>query len=246
MRRPSVRTLVLGTLALVGITRVVARSHRVTTGRSVTGGVLMGDVAGYDRASRLLFGTLFRGIAADVARIAPAGAAVLEVGCGPGHLSSRLADQGLNVTGLDLDPAMVERARANAEPAASSRVGPGPTFVVGDAAGLPFADASFDLVVSTFSMHHWSDRAAGLSEIARVLRPGGRVVIWDLKPGSAPFHGRGQDHPGHGDPGHDDPGHDLVSPLGRPSVTPWQWPGPLTFVRRMEFVPDDAHRQDPA
>jgi ubiquinone/menaquinone biosynthesis C-methylase UbiE len=101
-------------------------------------------------------------------------------------LSIRLARQrGLDVTGLDLDPAMVERARANAD-----RLGNGderrPSFLVGDAASLAFPDGSFDLVVSTFSMHHWADPTAGLAEIGRVLRPGaGR---WSGTSGPAPGH----------------------------------------------------------
>ena len=67
--------------------------------------------------------------------------------------------RGFDVTGLDLDPAMIARARANTDPA----VNPGrrqPSFLVGDAAALAFPDGSFDLVVSTLSMHHWADPAA--------------------------------------------------------------------------------------
>ena len=89
------------------------------------------------------------------------------------------------MTGLDLDPAMIARARANAD-----RPGNGdqrrPLFLVGDAASLAFPDGSFDLVISTLSMHHWADPAAGLTEIGRVLRPGGRALIWDLRPGVRP------------------------------------------------------------
>jgi SAM-dependent methyltransferase len=53
-------------------------------------------------------------------------------------------------------------------------------FRVGDVASLPFADASFDAVVSTFSLHHWPDPAKGLEEIYRVLRPGGVARIYDV------------------------------------------------------------------
>jgi len=58
------------------------------------------------------------------------------------------------VTGLDLDPVMIDRARANAERAWPGTAG-SPAFIVGDVASLPFGDGSFDLVVSTLSMHHW-------------------------------------------------------------------------------------------
>ena len=83
-----------------------------------------------------------------VAAAAPAGARVLEVDCGLGHLSLRLArHHGFEMTGLDLDPAMM-RAQANA-----NRPGNGnhrrPSLLVGDVGELAFPDRSFDLVVST-------------------------------------------------------------------------------------------------
>ena len=227
MARLGTGRIVLGALGAIGIVAVVRRTRRVATGRSVAGGVLMGDVGGYDLASRLLFGTLFRGIAADVAANAPSGGQVLEVGCGPGGLSIELArGHGLEVTGLDLDPRMIERATSNADRATAGG-GFRPDFVVGDVAALPFAAGSFDLVVSTFSMHHWADRVTGLAEIARVLRPGGRALIWDLKPGTVPFHPPTQG-PAHGSPD---------SPLGAAPVTPWRWPFHLTLAQRIEFTP---------
>jgi ubiquinone/menaquinone biosynthesis C-methylase UbiE len=148
----------------------VVRHGRGARGRPVPGGILIGDTSVYDTLSRLLLGPFFARIAADVAAAAPHGARVLEVGCGPGHLSLRLARQhGLQVTGLDLDHAMIGRARANA-----ARRGDGqarrPSFLVGDVAALAFPDQSFDLVVSTLSMHHWADPMAGLAEVGRVLR----------------------------------------------------------------------------
>ena len=99
---------------------------------------------------------------------------------------------GLEVTGLDLDLAMIERARANADRRGNTGGGQA-SFLVGDVASLAFPDRSFDLVVSTLSMHHWADPAAGLTEIGRVLRPGGRALIWDLRPGALPFHAHAPD-----------------------------------------------------
>jgi SAM-dependent methyltransferase len=90
---------------------VVCHGRGPTMGRRVPGGILIGDTAAYDTLSRLLLGP-FMGRIADVAAAAP----VPEVGCGLGHLSIRLARQhGLEVTGLDLDPAMISRGRANAD-----------------------------------------------------------------------------------------------------------------------------------
>jgi ubiquinone/menaquinone biosynthesis C-methylase UbiE len=52
---------------------------------------------------------------------------------------------------------------------------------VADVAALPFPDATFDLVVSTLSQHHWADPAAGLNEILRVLRPDAQTWIYDIR-----------------------------------------------------------------
>ena len=63
--------------------------------------------------------------------------------------------------------------------AAASPVAGRVTFVVGDVAALPYPDGSFDLVVSLLSQHHWPDVPAGLRELRRVVRPGGRIWIYD-------------------------------------------------------------------
>jgi len=185
----------------------------------------MPDAGAYDRQSRILFGSLFASIASNIAEAGSPGSRVLEVGCGPGHLSVRMAgEHGLDVTGLDLDPAMVARAGANAKH--SFVPGRRPMFVVGDVAALPFDNASFDLVVSTFSMHHWSDPLAGLTEIERVLRPGGRALIWDLKASFWLFHAHAPD-----------PAEVVhASPLRVISVRPWRWPWRLTLSQRLELA----------
>jgi ubiquinone/menaquinone biosynthesis C-methylase UbiE len=217
----------LATLATAAGVTVARRVRGHVTGRHVRGGILISDPAGYDTHSRILFGWLLKEIAADIAASASSTAKVLEVGCGPGHLSVRLArDHNLDVTGLDLDPAMIERARGNA--ARSSRpAGRVPAFVVADVAALPFDVASFDLVVSTFSMHHWSDPRAGFNEIARVLRRGGRALIWDLKPGLRLFHAHVADPAS------------LVyaSSLRLVSARPWRWPWRFTLSHRLELAP---------
>ena len=123
MVRP--RKLVFLAGAAAAALAVLRHGRRAARGHQAAGGILIGDAAVYDTLSRLLLGPLHRRIAADVAAVAPDGARVLEVGCGPGHLSIRLARQhGLEVTGLDLDPAMITRARANADRPGNRRPAP--------------------------------------------------------------------------------------------------------------------------
>ncbi|HEY4751654.1 MAG TPA: class I SAM-dependent methyltransferase, partial [Candidatus Limnocylindrales bacterium] len=134
------------------------------------GGILMADPGLYETMTGWLLGSFYSGVADDVAAAVPVGARVLDVGCGPGHLVRRLADRGLDVTGIDLDLAMIERARR--------RLGGRARLEAADVASLPFGDGSFDLVVSTLSMHHWADRQSGLAEIARVLKPGASALVF--------------------------------------------------------------------
>jgi SAM-dependent methyltransferase len=117
-------------------------------------------------------------VAAEVA-VAHPGGKLLEVGSGPGRLAVRLAQEpsGVTLTGVDISGAMVERAARRAAGAGlSERV----RFEVGDVAALPHSDEDFDAVVSTLSLHHWSNPASGLAEIHRVLKPGGEARIYDL------------------------------------------------------------------
>lgn len=226
-RPPTWLILLGGAAAAVALGRHLRGAH---SGRRAPGGVLIGDPLLYDLHTRLLLGSFFRGIAADVAAVAPHGARVLEVGCGPGTLSIRLArEHGLDVTGVDLDPAMIRRARANAARAGDG-YGRSPSFLIGDVASLAFPDASFDLAVSTLSMHHWADPRAGLTEIGRVLRPGGRALLWDIRPGVLPFHRRVPD------PVERVPGSSL-RPL---RATPWRWPGRISVTQRIELLRSDG------
>ena len=229
MGRPRRFVILLATAAAA--VAVVRHGRGAATGQRMPGGILIGDAVAYDALiHRLVLGSLFGRIAADVAAVAPDGARVLEVGCGPGRLSILLARRhGLDVTGLDLDPAMIERARVNAARSADGD-GREPSFLVGDVAALAFPDRSFDLVVSTLSMHHWADPTAGLAEIGRVLRPGGRALMWDFRAGRVPLHGHLPDpvEQAHG------------SPLQVVTVTPWPWPWRFRLTQRIELVRADA------
>jgi len=117
-------------------------------------------------------------VASEITAANPSGK-VLEVGSGPGRLAVRLTREApaTTLTGVDISDAMVERAARRAAGAGlSERV----RFEVGDVGALPLADQEFDGVVSTLSLHHWSDPARGLAEIHRVLKPGGEARIYDL------------------------------------------------------------------
>jgi ubiquinone/menaquinone biosynthesis C-methylase UbiE len=114
---------------------------------------------------------------ADLAlSVVPAPARILDVGCGTGYLLRQLADrcpEAVELTGLDPAPAMIAAARAVAT---DDRL----RWLEGTAEGLPFPDGAFDLMVSTTSFDHWADQRAGLGECARVLAPGGWLVLTDL------------------------------------------------------------------
>jgi ubiquinone/menaquinone biosynthesis C-methylase UbiE len=100
---------------------------------------------------------------------------VLDLGCGPGIVSESLArDAGLCV-GLDLTPEMLNRASKRCTDAGHANT----AFVLGNSKQLPFPDASFDVVVTRSAIHHFDEPAAVLAEVARIVRPGGRLVVSD-------------------------------------------------------------------
>jgi ubiquinone/menaquinone biosynthesis C-methylase UbiE len=103
---------------------------------------------------------------------------LLDVACGPGSISLDLAPHLERVTGLDITPAMLDQARA----AQAARGIGNAEWVVGDAIALPFPDASFSIVSSGAAFHHFEEPARVLAEMARVCRPGGRVVVIDVTP----------------------------------------------------------------
>jgi len=127
-------------------------------------------------ASDVTFGSV-DDVAAEVAGRG-VGLAILDLGCGPGDLAAMLSLRlpEARIGGLDIAPAMVEQARRRSP--RSDRL----SFEVGDVARLAFESGSIDVVVSSLSLHHWQDSGAAFAEIARVLRPGGTALVYDLDP----------------------------------------------------------------
>jgi len=103
------------------------------------------------------------------------GRRVLDVGCGDGELAVELSRRGAVVTGIDASSDMIEAARARAR-----REGTNITFIVGEAARIPFAPEAFDVVVAVTILCFAAEPAPVFREIARILRPGGVLVIGEL------------------------------------------------------------------
>ena len=100
---------------------------------------------------------------------------VLDVGCGAGHTALAFAERAASVVALDLTPAMLEQARQLAAERGLANV----RFEQGNAARLPFPDASFEVVTSRLAAHHVAEPAAMVREAARVLVPGGMFLLSD-------------------------------------------------------------------
>lgn len=129
--------------------------------------------AGWQRAAADYDATFARATAPFVEALLDAAAVcaemrVLDLCCGTGVVAAAMAARGAVVTGLDFSAAMLEQARLRH---------PGLRFDEGDAEALPFADGSFDAVVSNFGIHHVPRPGAALAEVKRVLRPGGRLAF---------------------------------------------------------------------
>jgi len=134
----------------------------------------------YDRVIAPAVLAMGERIAGELAGQIADDAQVLDVGCGGGHLALDIAARraGARVTGLDLSAEQVARAAARAKAR-----GLAVQFVQGSALDLPFDSGSFDVVTSVASIKHWPDQARGLRECVRVLRAGGRLVVFEADRG---------------------------------------------------------------
>lgn len=136
----------------------------------------------YDLITVLLsFGLDRRWKARAISLAAPApGLRALDLACGTGDLAFALAAGGATVAGLDVTHRMLQLAKGKAA------AGSAPSFVTGDMTALPFPDAYFDIVTTGYGLRNVPDLALAVSEIQRVLRPGGTLVSLDFnRPGNA-------------------------------------------------------------
>ena len=122
---------------------------------------------------RAFFDQTHQAVLALAAGIVQQPESVLDVGCGTGRLLRRAYRYwpDAHLIGVDPAPGMIEKAKL---------LTPFATFYTSMAEALPLEDASVDLALSTTSFHHWQDQAAGIREIARVLRPGGYFILVDF------------------------------------------------------------------
>ena len=126
----------------------------------------------YDAMNRVMTAGLdqrWRRLAAQA--VVQPGDRVLDACCGTGDLAIACARAGGVVTGLDFSERMLDRAR---------RKGPGLEWVHGDALALPFEDTAFDAATVGFGVRNLDDLEGGLRELARVLKPGGRLAVLEI------------------------------------------------------------------
>jgi ubiquinone/menaquinone biosynthesis C-methylase UbiE len=134
----------------------------------------------FDRISRFpQFRLLRRMVLRELKKHHPSGT-IVDVGCGPGYLVVLIAGEfpHIQVIGVDISEEMTETAaRLISKQGLEAQV----TFRLGDSQRLPFENGEVDFVVSSFSLHHWSEPEQALREIQRVLKPGGQFLIFDLR-----------------------------------------------------------------
>lgn len=136
-------------------------------------GMFDGVAKHYDRTNNVLSaGNALLWRAATVRAVAPeAGERILDIAAGTGTSSAALHRNGARVVGLDFSTGMVEQARKRHKKI---------EFIQGDAQQLPFGDNEFDAVTISFGLRNINDPRAALSEMYRVLKPGGRLVITEF------------------------------------------------------------------
>jgi ubiquinone/menaquinone biosynthesis C-methylase UbiE len=137
-------------------------------------------VEAYNRISRWpQFRLLRKIVIAELKRHKPEGL-IVDVGCGPGYLIANLARSfpDLSIIGVDMAKEMLLKARNNLTSSGLNREA---SFRLGNIQDMPFESGSIDFVISTLSLHHWSEPTQAIEEIYRVLKPGGQFLVFDLR-----------------------------------------------------------------
>jgi ubiquinone/menaquinone biosynthesis C-methylase UbiE len=137
-------------------------------------------VEAYDRVSRLpQFKLIRRRFVKKLKKYMVKGT-VTDIGCGPGYLLQRIAKEFPEciLIGVDVSKEMIERAKTNFD---LLGFGGRAEFKEGSSEHLPFEDQTQDFVVSTWALHHFADPKLAFNEIHRVLKPGGQMLILDLR-----------------------------------------------------------------
>ncbi|MGB0516197.1 MAG: class I SAM-dependent methyltransferase [Poseidonia sp.] len=140
-------------------------------------GQLEATIPNYDRVNTWMTFGQDKRWRRNVRNHATPGMKVLEVGCGPGSFAEDLV--GMDLTCLDPSPEMLATAQPRVDAARASRGEEPATYVQAIAEDIPLPDESFDMVFCLFSFRDFKDKAQGLKEIFRVLKPGGRLVMCD-------------------------------------------------------------------
>lgn len=137
----------------------------------------------FDQFAKIMRDKGWQGVDSMLASGLPAGD-LLELGPGPGYVGLELAKQlhPRTLTGCDISPAMLQIAQKNA-----ATYGIAAQYVLGSVLALPFENESFDGVFSNGSLHEWERPVKAFDEIYRVLRPGGRYCITDLRRDAGPL-----------------------------------------------------------
>jgi ubiquinone/menaquinone biosynthesis C-methylase UbiE len=125
-----------------------------------------------------MFGPVHEEVLAALTSLGAAPRDILDLGCGTGRLLEAAGRRWpeARLAGVDASEGMLSEARRKHDGDARF------VFMQGDASDLRLEDASFDVVLSTMSFHHWGDKAAGIRGVARVLRPGGLFLLADVSP----------------------------------------------------------------
>jgi demethylmenaquinone methyltransferase / 2-methoxy-6-polyprenyl-1,4-benzoquinol methylase len=109
------------------------------------------------------------------------GESALDLCCGTGDIAFALAREGATVTGVDFSGPMLRVAAARSvKESPAGQIGKNPTFLRGDALNIPFPDNHFNIVTIGYGLRNLADFDAGLREILRVTKPGGRVLVLDF------------------------------------------------------------------